>query len=639
MSELIKFSSDMNVNPNEDKYIDSDVILDKKVISVTTDGEPYCYYRDDIWIILKENININFGKLSAEFKSLCKELLYKEFNNNGLVSKKQTAKNYLQAFTIFNKCITECGGTNFSFINSDKGFRAFVNVAQSRKLKYKTWENYVTVLRVLKNKGIISRVINNTRELAILLSNNQCISQQTIALPENIASCYFKVALDMVAKYHPSRKVISDTYNNFINDYNKNIGYGYRVPKARGYAQKNYQKTTESIDFTLDLSGEWLSKIRAACYIVIAAFTGCRDGEIKSLTLASYQEKKYAGMVIPVINGTHTKVNVAGVERQTSWVTIPAVKQAIELIWDIYEFSRCIWKERAKLCSHIDEQKKMDQEANSLFIAYSPTAKNPAAGRQAIDCSLKNFVRAIDYKVTPDDVAEFNLLNPSRKGELKIGESLNVNPHCFRRTFAVYLVRNKLSSLLDLKYQFKHINIYMTSWYSNQANVAGYFDMMLDKELLLDIAQENHDFMTDTLYYIYNEAESLSGAEGKRISSLRGEDRSTIYLSRDEISKQIHDGQMSIIETPVGHCTNPRCDRICDAPVCKHAVVTKDKALELIPKRRLLITKFESLVNYGVKMPNILSKIYYEIKSIEQCFKDHNIIFDIFKHDINQTLL
>ncbi|HBV78004.1 MULTISPECIES: site-specific integrase [Vibrio] len=633
MNELIKPLDSINT-----RY--SNVIkLDDEVISYSSDGKPFSYYQDDRWVIFEEGVDISFVNIAGEFKSLCKKLLYKSFKKGGFLNKKSTAHKYIQSFSILSKCIIECGGTDFTFINSERGFREFIKVAQGRNLKYKTWKNYLIILGDLKDEGVITRIIDNAEELAILLSNSQRISRQTIALPENIASNYFKVALDIVAKYHPSRNIISDTYESFIQDYNKNIERGYGVTTARGYAQKNYQKQTKTIDFKLDLRGQWLSLIRAACYIVIAGFTGCRDSEVKSLTKESFQEKKYAGITVPIVNGVHTKVNIAGVERETSWVTIPAVKLAIELVWDIYEFSRNNWKAHAQSCSHIDEKSKIHQEADSLFLSFSPTAKNPAAGRQAIDKSLKSFVKYVNYRASSHDVAEFNLLNPSRKGELKTGELLNLNPHCFRRTFAVFLVRNKLASLLDLKYQFKHINIAMTSWYSNQANVAGYFDMMLDRELLLDIAQENHDFMTDTFYHIYNEAESLSGAEGKRIANLRGDDRSTIYLSRDEISRQVRDGQMSIIETPVGHCTNPRCDRICDAPVCKYAVVTKAKALELIPKRQLLITKFESLIEFGLKMPNILSKLYYEIKSIEQCFKDHNITFDVFKHDINQTLL
>lgn len=613
--------------------------VDRSVVSFSSDGKPYSYYSDDRWVVFSEGIDVNFKILSGEFKSLCKAVVYKHICNNELINKKSIVSKFIQGFSILSKCILASGGTNFSYINSDKGFRSFILVAQSKKLKYKTWKNYLIVMRHLKNEGIISYNINSFDELALLLSEGQHEIQQTIALPDNIAKIYFKASLDIVSNFYEHRKIISDTYSRFINDYNGNIELGYRVLTARKKAQKKYFEKTERIGFKLDLTGSWLSFLRGACYMVIAAFTGCRDSEIKSLSLKSYEEKKYAGFIIPIVNGIHTKVNVAGVERQTSWVTIPAVKHAIELIWDAYDFARDIWIDRAKSYSHFDEKMKIIEEAKSLFISFPLSSQSPAAGRQAIDSSLKSLVKNINYSAKSQDVAEFNLLNPSRKGELKPGDLLNVNPHCFRRTFAVYLVRNKLASLLDIKYQFKHINIAMTSWYSNQANVAGYFDMMLDKELLLDIAQENHEFMTDTLYYIYNEAESLSGAEGKRIEKLRGEDRSTIYLSREEISRQIRDGQMSIIETPVGHCTNPQCNRICDAVACKYAVVTKVKALELIPKRNLLIKKFESLVDYGVKMPNILSKLYYEIKSIEQCLNEHNIAFEVFKHDINQTLL
>ncbi|MBF4323043.1 site-specific integrase, partial [Vibrio anguillarum] len=88
-------------------------------------------------------------------------------------------------------------------------------------------------------------------------------------------------------------------------------------------------------------------------------------------------------------------------------------------------------------------------------------------------------------------IKEFNLLNPTRHSKLNVGEILIPHPHSFRRTFAVYLVRNKLASLLDLKYQFKHMNIAMTLWYSNQASVASYLDMMMDASLQAEISCES----------------------------------------------------------------------------------------------------------------------------------------------------
>ncbi|WP_318480531.1 site-specific integrase [Photobacterium leiognathi] len=610
-----------------------------KIISYDSNGNPFSYYSDDKWIIMKESVYLNFKNLTGDFKSKCKELIYNEFNSNRLINKKGIGTKYIQAFVLFEKCITECGGNSISYLNSDKGFRNFILVAKKKKLKLKTWKNYLIIFPLLNDDGVLTRKIENANALAVILASEANITQQTMALPENIALCYFKSALDVVSKYHPYRNKISEAYRLFITNYENNIKNGHDVPTARRYAQKSNIHHFDSIDFTLDLTGQWLSRLRGACYIVIAGFTGCRDGEIKSFNLDSYQEKKYAGMTIPILHGVHTKPNIAGVARNASWVTIPAVKDAIELVWCAYEFVREMWKERATALTHIEEQNKMIRDADNLFLSYSPTATYAAAGRQAIDKSLKSFVKSTGYVASAKDIKEFELLNPTRKGELKLGQVLIPNPHCFRRTFAVYLVRNKLASLLELKYQFKHMNIAMTSWYSNQANVAGYFDMMLDKELKMDIAQENHDFMTDTLYYIYNEAESLSGIEGKRIMSLRGEDKSSIYLSREEISQQVKNGQMSIIETPVGHCTNPQCNRICDMPECKYEVITKKTALSLVSRHQLLIHKFEQLVAHGVKIPNILSKIYYDIKSMEKCFDEHKITVKKFTHDINVTLL
>ncbi|RAP68082.1 putative orphan domain protein [Candidatus Erwinia dacicola] len=60
----------------------------------------------------------------------------------------------------------------------------------------------------------------------------------------------------------------------------------------------------------------------------------------------------------------------------------------------------------------------------------------------------------------------------------------------------------------------------MTIWYANQANIASYIDMMIDKELQDEIAGENQNYITDVTYHIYNEAETLAGHEGKRIKNL-----------------------------------------------------------------------------------------------------------------------
>ena len=332
-----------------------------------------------------------------------------------------------------------------------------------------------------------------------------------------------------------------------------------------------------------------------------------------------------------MLHGIDTKPNVGGVARHTSWVTIPNVKKAIDILWDAFNFAREGWREKADSISHVDEKNAMLRKIDSLFVnILFHKGNRPDAGRQSLANSLETFVKSVGYLATKNDVLEFDLLNPTRKGELEIGNVLKVHPHAFRRTFAVYLVRNKLASLLDIKYQFKHMNITMTSWYANQANIASYVDMQVDQELQNEIAGENQNYMTDVFFYIYNEAETLSGQEGKRIKNLRAEGDTSIYLNKDEIRRQVEDGRLSLVEHPGGYCTNPYCDRICDMTTCQYKIVTKDKALKLINIREKLIQKYQNIDSIGLDMPNVISKLFYEIRSIEQVLSEHHIEYVVF---------
>lgn len=139
--------------------------------------------------------------------------------------------------------------------------------------------------------------------------------------------------------------------------------------------------------------------------------------------------------------------------------------------------------------------------------------------------------------------------------------------------------------------------------------------------------------MADIIYHLYNEAETLAGPEGSRIKNLRTEGDSTIYLSKEKIFKQVEEGCLSIIEHPGGSCTNPGCDRICDMTVCQYKVVTIEKARSLISIRGKLIKKYKEIYSSGLDIPNIMSKIYHEIRTIEKVLSEHNIDFALFSKE------
>ncbi|UKA26163.1 hypothetical protein IHC93_04725 [Photobacterium damselae subsp. damselae] len=73
--------SKLNTNQEDD-------ISNLKIVSYDSEGNPFSYYSDDKWIIMKESVYLNFKNLTGDFKSKCKELIYSEFNSNRLINKK-----------------------------------------------------------------------------------------------------------------------------------------------------------------------------------------------------------------------------------------------------------------------------------------------------------------------------------------------------------------------------------------------------------------------------------------------------------------------------------------------------------------------------------------------------------------------
>lgn len=99
------------------------------------------------------------------------------------------------------------------------------------------------------------------------------------------------------------------------------------------------------------------------------------------------------------------------------------------MLWESYQFSRDIWIKQATDITHVDEKASYLRDANSLLINFaSNRAIRPKAGRGIVSDSLKYFVESCGYAADNADVKEFNQLNPTRHGELKVGDVLVPHP-------------------------------------------------------------------------------------------------------------------------------------------------------------------------------------------------------------------
>ncbi len=66
---------------------------------------------------------------------------------------------------------------------------------------------------------------------------------------------------------------------------------------------------------------------------------------------------------------------------------------------------------------------------------------------------------------------------------------------------------------------------------------------------------------------------------------------------------------------------------------CQYKIVTKDKALVLATVREKLIEKYTSLIYSNIDIPNVISKIYFEIRSIEKTLKEHKLKYKVFRKE------
>ncbi len=178
----------------------------------------------------------------------------------------------------------------------------------------------------------------------------------------------------------------------------------------------------------------------------------------------------------------------------------------------------------------------------------------------------------------------------------------------------------------------------MTLYYQKESDLLRELDFVIDDELIGEIEGVRKVILTETLYNIYNECETLSGKEGVRILNERNKYAGTIYMTRKEIQSQIDNGTISVVEHPTGYCTKPDCDRVCasdkSANTCQHEIVTPEKAKARIPVRERMIARFRSMNTGDYFNYSILYAIKLEIKSIEITLSKHGIDITPFNDEI-----
>lgn len=593
---------------------------------------------------------VTFGHIDAEYRQDIQATLalvmnaYKERNRTAPSGSQ--VKAWRNGLVVVRQLLGSC---DWGSLSDDVIYKRFKRSLKNR-IREQMWSatkvnSIVTVLNKLSESGLSSR----TPDYQEIRSWAVKERQQHIAIPIGIYQQIIAKAIDVVETYHPHRKEISGVQARTVEIcLEERARTDVKPSTLRERRARRMNELQHSIpNYKPSKQGTDLGGILDACAMVVLAFSGVRVGELLSMNKHSYEEK--GANAIPILIGEETKRE--GLPIRETWQTHRVVKDALELATDATQYLRDMYTSRnnknLKDGSVSQEQyRHYVRQINSTFLATrfeSVTTSYCARNR----CKTFNaFLASSAIVATQADVEEFDRLNPSREGQLKVGGTLpKFTPHDFRRSFAVFFKRYGFGSSATIKFQYKHRNINMSDYYSNNAQLQRMEDVLLDNDLLTLLNEEGIRMGVDIFDEIYNKSELLGGAGGERIAKDKFERLSSgeqVYMTRSEIDRLVRNGTLSVVKLPTGgYCTNATCSRVCgvgefttEIKPCEHQVITDNQAKVILRQNKRIIKAFREMNTGDPMMNSILIGQKQKIKRNEQMIKDFNLSYEPFDDKI-----
>ncbi|MEZ8259353.1 hypothetical protein [Vibrio sp. NH-UV-68] len=612
---------------------------------------------------VRYSLTVSFRATKSEYINGIQDALYKIYHHYKDKNSSYLSVNYMDQLKNGLQHIAGClDGTEWHNLENNRGWKSFLRQLKQKKLRSGTIQQILQSLNKLTECRELNVYIDS-KALEKCASNSE--TKQHVAIPHRLYQRILSHALEVVEKYHPYRDDISNIMSQAY-DIQERVRSGERLATdGRGNGRDELSMSPGAInlrvrhaikrivhdipDFDIRLDGSQLSDILVSCLIVTQGFSGVRIGEAVSFNANSADEVIVNSNKVTVLIGETTKGYNAK-PKTVTWQSHPVAKVALELAYDMMAANRALYQKE------VDEKERQGEtpeiinhlrrQLESVFIR--PQATKHASNNYIFNPkkALKKFIKNLDYRATIEDVEEFNMLNPTRERELKVGGIYSgLSSHDFRRTFAVFFVRYGFGTASGIKFQFKHENINMSGYYANNAELAQMNDLLMDEEILEDLKEAGIDLGVDLFDEIFNQSEHLSGVKGEAIMQDRMkklEAGESIFMTREDIEENLRRGNFHIMQLPSGaYCTNGSCDRVCgtlafraEVKECAHKVVS-DKGAKVIAKQRdRLIAKFTNLNTGDPLKSSILTGLKQKIQVEELTLKAHEISYTPFNDEI-----
>ncbi|CAM3055599.1 MULTISPECIES: hypothetical protein [Gammaproteobacteria] len=479
--------------------------------------------------------------------------------------------------------------------------------------------------------------------------------QQTLVIPERLCDEIYGKAIELIEEAHPFRALIAQTENAMQDNYLE----GRRVldEKIAQGAMFTFLKTDGGIDnhkfasalqenkpnSVLDIIAplaeklpnvklsngtdfkRYLGQLITSSYIVCGGFSGMRDSELDKLTPDSYYKDTFEGRDYHMLQSHTFKLG----EKRETWVTAASSKTAIELMSTLTER----WRSEVVYPN--------DKYTDSIWLNHTYRSKSPVL---ITDWSsrLQRFCRQFGMVVSEEDYQECLESNPRSLERIKesvtVGQPWPLTPHQFRRTLAFYCIKNRFSTLVALKQQFKHLYLAMTEWYTNGGKLASYRDLMVDEKVKNLLTEINAESTANKIFKQWHSDEKLAGTHGKAIMKMRGEIPS-IYSSWEIIYRAVKDGKLTLHGSLHSYCKNGyNCDmdgvvmpQFCVDCGSGSSIIDEEQALWWQKKHNSLVAYMESDEDISVSER---SHYITQVRAAEIVMADFELPFTPFEPDL-----
>lgn len=484
--------------------------------------------------------------------------------------------------------------------------------------------------------------------------------QQTLVIPERLCCAIYGKAIKLIEYAYPHSQLIADTEKELQDNYLE----GKRAvdEKVKKSSIFTFMKDDGSIDnqkLSLTIIDNqpyppkdiitplakqlpdiplnngrdfqrYLGQLITASYIVCGGFSGMRNSELNKLTPHSYNKDTFEGRDYHMLQSHTFKLG----EKRETWITTMSSNLAIELMSILTED----WR---KQVIYPD-----DKYTNTLWVNQTARSKSPIL-ITTWNQRLKWFCQQFNFIVTQEDYAECLESNPHSldrvKKDVKVGQPWPFSSHQFRRTLAFYCIKNRLSTLVALKQQFKHLYLAMTEWYSNGGKLASLRNLKVDSDIQNALNGINAETTANKIFKQWHSNETLSGSHGKAIMKMRG-DIPKIYSSWHVIYKAVKDGKLTLHGSLHSYCKSGyQCDmdgvvvpQYCVDCRSGSSIIDEQQAKWWQKKHRNLTTYMKSGNDISVSEH---SHYITQIRAAENVMTDFNMPFTSFDPDLKVTNL